>query len=679
MKIESPSRFILLTIIFVLIILGLGVTVTSKKVRPEEIRSFITKELEENFPNAIVKTSSVDFTLGITSIITINGLDLMLKKPRNFPLLHIDRLDFKIPFAALIFGNGKIEINARYPMIHLIKDKEFFNWSMATQDLVAKENKTQIPSIFKTTEININFSDIEIVQKVNNSNIRQQKIEKIILKDFGFNGPIAFEVLSKKISLGDEEHLTSLDLLIIGEMALTKKLFGGDISLNTSSTFTNIESKLLISKMVKSLMIESKLDYRKDHGFQGSVNISNEEMKMLSSKIKIKDSKIILSELNLDLNLKEVKNCIDPKFAKHIAVNSKENLNVQGDLEIGTTTVANLKFKSMVPITLNLGGNAFATNISGEVTSKSFLLNGTSQLGEGKFNFKVESSANSEKIFTNESFNTTIFSLTDLDLKSNGPLSIFDGVGGENLISFVWDYFEKINFPLKNKLVLTNVKINENLVDGEIDILTSAKGIIFKSNKFKIDKSDFKFNVAKLLVSDISNISLDVNFDRVKIDDLAKLIVETKSFGVSGLASGSIKGDIQNESYSLDTAFKITSGVFFKFDIDSILDTLIISKNKPEKTNWSFFKDGYFEQLNMKLFISQSKINLSQFEIFSKDNESEIQAKGYISFAQDTSNSLKLNFKSKRSDYLNINGVSNIKKALSLKLGGAGFDFLIQN
>lgn len=673
MKMESPSRFILLTLIFILVLLGVGISIASKKVRPEEIRAFITHELESQFPNATIKTSSVDFSLGVNSVVSINGLDIMLKKPRNFPLLHIDRLDFKIPFVALIFGGGKIDISARYPMIHLIKDGDFVNWSMARAN-VKKSKKILIPEIFKSSEINLSLSDIELVQKINSTSIRQQKIEKLVFKDLGIENPIAFEIFSKKISFGEEDKLTTLDLLLIGELEFTKEFLDGKISVKTSSSLTNIESKQFFKKIAKTLTIESNFDFENDSGIDGNINVLNEEMKILSSHFNYNKSRLVLTELKSEILIKDLVGNLSSKFQKLFNLNNRELIKISGLVEVGEEIKSNLSLITSESIVLRIGKTQYSTDFEGKIDDDGIVIKAKSSLDDGKIIAEIKSTGKIDSLFSKNSSNSLSLVMTDLafdQIEVSNLISLDENEPGK--LSQLGEYLFDIGFNLNLKLKVENMKLDANTLSGDVNILKTNIGYVVKSPKFRINKGDVKFSFSQIISENVDKLSIDINLDKINSEDFGKIFNDFSVFEITGIMSGSIKGDIQKGSYAIDTNLKYQKGFFNKFSLDNVL-----AKGDEVPSDFSLFKDGKFEFLNLSFSTSINKILVNNFEFKTANNESSLSGKGFLAFEIDQENEVNILLKTKLNELSKLKFLNTSKKSAQLKVRGAGFDFKIQ-
>ncbi|EQC43376.1 AsmA protein [Bacteriovorax sp. Seq25_V] len=678
MKTKSPLKIIFIAFISFTIILSGAIFYASKKLKPEELKHIMVGQLESAFPNSIVKTSSVDFSLGLTSVLNIHGVDITLKKPRAFPLLQLDNLRLEIPFWAILFGGGKIELVANSPKVNYIEFDKTSNWVYAMTAKNAKvttkkvENTKKddngsveeesselvIPGFIAASELNIKVQNLELDYKLADKSSGQINVEKLLLKDVGVKSTTAFELKSALDLLKGTPNHTKLDLLIIGESHLFNYIKNKELEVKSQVILSNIENSLVL-RPIKKISLNSSMHLKKDKSILVDFVTSLEEKQILKGKFESNKGASRVKDLELNLVIRDILDLVIAADKLPLLLNGGEQFEMKGEVELGENLIPNIDFNTIKTIKVKKDNIVADVSVSGTLKKSGLRANVDVDVFSGKVsamtslstNWKSESFAKLAPIDINivardmkidpTSFMANASEDTNVHKKNGTKAEVAEKnkAGPQKIVL--------LPVPVKVKTQFSNILIGTAKLTGVIDVVGAQKGINISSSNLRLDEGQIDLG-ANVTISgkDLKN-SFDLKLNRLNLHSLVGMIPKGILDTLSGEVSGEIKGHAIGEKYFANVAVKLNQGKLEKINIGQYVDGFIekLGPLKDKIDADSLKVNGEFSTLSFKGTFDNSRHQVTSSEFIDKGHKINFQSSGNIYLTGNKKSSLDVKLK----------------------------------
>jgi len=675
-KTKSPLKIIFIAFLAFTIVLSGAIFYASKKLKPDELKQIMVTQLEAAFPNSIVKTSSVDFSLGLTSVLNIHGVDITLKKPRAFPLLKLDNLRLEIPFWAILFGGGKIELVANSPKVNYIEFDKTSNWVFAMSG--KKENidvKTQtksdtavkkadeednlvIPGFIAASELNIKVQNLELEYKLADKSSGQVNVEKLLLKDVGVKSTTAFELKSALDLLKGTTNHTKLELLVIGESHLFNYIKNKELEIKSQVILSNIENSHAL-RPIKNLSMNSTLHLKKDKSIQVDFVSSLEEKQILKGRFENKQGISKIKDIELSFIIKDLLELVVALDQIPVLFSGNEQFELNGDVVLGENIQPNFDFKTTKQLKVKQNSISVDIGLSGSVRKNGLTANVDIDAFSGKVNAKAFLNTNwKPESFSNLS--PVDISVIARDMKIDpSKLMVSDSAAknNENTETKERDKTKKeknvaikptiIPVPMKVKVQLENILLGEAKLSGDLDIVGAQKGIKVTSNNIKLDDGKIDMGATISVVGkDLKN-SFDLKLVKLNLSSLASLLPKGLLEAISGEANGEVKGHTIGDKYFANISMKLFNGRLDKVNVgqfvEGLIDKLGPLKDKVDPNKLKI--NGEFSSFVFKGAFDNSRHQITSSEFIDKGHKVNLQSSGNIYLLGGKQSALDLNLK----------------------------------
>ncbi len=244
------SKNKIVVLIFSLVLVGLtGLYFYAQSViEPKEIKETITSKLEQALPGAAVSLGDLKVSYGPSIVLTIEGMDILLKKQvmKKRDLLQIKRANIRLPLVSLLTGGGNLEVNLEEPelFLHRKKDKlgnwkQAFNKEFEDKNAITKNRPLSnsqniiLPAFLINSTVAFRLRDLKVYYDIDDK-VGVWRSSKFIIKNLGLNSNAAFEVQSNFKRVAEEKEKFSFDLTMIGSLEFSKYLKTGELNINSN-------------------------------------------------------------------------------------------------------------------------------------------------------------------------------------------------------------------------------------------------------------------------------------------------------------------------------------------------------------------------------------------------------------------------------------------------------------
>ena len=683
-KTKSPLKIILITAFVLIVILGGGLFVASKKLKPEEMKKMMITQLETAIPNSKVKTTALDFSLGFNSSVDIKGVDITYAGKRSYPLVSIETLKLKIPLWSLIFGGGKVEVVLDSPKVNYIEFRKGSNWERALEQnkkrktvrsnkssnkpkkntkpntAENKEDSVLIPSLFASSEINISVLNLNLDYSLRDKTNGKIEVEKFLLKDVGVKSTTAFELKSKLDVLKNTPNHTKMNLLLIGESNLYDWFDKNEVTLNTKLILQNIKNPAL-RKEVSKVALNSKIKYSKAGALSVVYTIMLEESEISKGVVEGQKGAIVLKDLEISLGLKDVASyVIDPSVIP-ITLSGEEKLSLKGKVNLGKKVTPTLKFNIKPALTIKQGNIEVKSLLSGETTRNGLILNLENELLSGHANIDTHIKTN----WTPESFKKMkpiIMNVDVRDLKVTPEIFAQEQNTAKNDKTKEDSNSKNINNKKDKKtkaspvtaLAAVPLRANVNIENVDLAGAKLAGGINLKVGKTsaKLSTSGLVLDKGEITVRDSIRISrgllrhdFEASLLNVDLSSLNGFVPKGAIEGLSGSNTGKVSGHLLGEKYFAKANFKLSDGKLSKINLENYVSGLIdklgsIGKKVPTK---KLKINGEFKTLQLKGSFDNKRHSFEKVLFKAKDNKVIISGAGNVYPLGPKNSQLKVN------------------------------------
>ncbi|WP_412470417.1 MULTISPECIES: hypothetical protein [unclassified Halobacteriovorax] len=608
MKTKSPLKIIFLFLAFLIVFSAIILIVAKRNLKPDAIRQAFTTQLQKTLPNAEVLTQSLDYSLGLNSKVNIRGVDILYPHGgRKLPLCSFENLQIEIPFWTMLMGYGTISVNIDNPKVSYIEFKKGSNWenSFASKAVVSfeQEDKKSIKkkeesedngpglavlSFFSDASLNFNVTNINANYALRDSGFGEVKIEKLALRDIGFNTTSVFELKSHFILSKGKTNETSFDLLIIGETVLDRWLEEKKLNFNAEVDINNIKSNLIV-KPLKKFSVKMDGDIEKKL-MSSKVVVALEEHQFMKSKLDYDLEKGILKlhNINLESNLENIVSYF-VNVADYGVKIKDGNLRVEGSITSKneklfpslTTTVDSNLVALGIPVNVNVKNNLNSKQIRSAIELK--LLEGIVKVGQStpfvlgvdRFDYLKTSTVN---LHLQDIQIPTEIKEKMPEHKTVRDVEVKDENTDIDISSTSGEVFS--NYPVKSKIKFSNVILGESPINGQLGISVNRKKLSISTNRLKLGTAPLNLNLESEIHKKGKTTELKASFTDVDIVSAALFIPKGIVKSVEGKASGNLDGKMIGKEYDFNVALNIKEAKLHKINLGKVVGNLFQKLDK---------------------------------------------------------------------------------------------------
>lgn len=662
--------------------------VVSQKINTEDLKKMIETKVEEALPGTDVSIEELSYRLGTQATVTISKLDIKSLAPfkGKKELFSVNQVYLNIPFGAILFGGGTIDLEIDSPEVLLVTAEETSNWQKVMKKTeespeatpsteVKKESKTELPSFIANSKINLRFSNISL-KLIDAKKESSFLVEKILVKNFGISSKSAFEVASKLSFSLSEKEIVKSEILVIGQFDTQAFFESGKINASLvvdikdieypSPLFTipNIHGDMSINLVEETLSFEAK--FKGANLFDFDMNASNTEKELNVSDIKF----------NIDLD-KMGQFIKDETLLKMISFNGSV-FRLTGGLTLDKAKdliVPKLRFETTKPILIKEKGLTVSNSLKGDLSNTDLKASLKTELLGGLILSSVNMVLDLSDVKKGGELLNTIFistkgsnlritrKLVDELVYQDKPNAKPVPVEAENAP------VAEVNFPELPKVNITLDFSPIFLDDESVDI----KGKMF-TRKNEFGTKDFTLKVGKGLgYLDVNGriqpkkLTSQVDFKMTSLNLLSINTLLPKFISqFEGIFNGSVKGSVtKTKELSYNMAFNVSArdGELKNLNLASFItpyiDKISFLKGKIQEKDLNV--TDRFKLMETQGTISENLLDLTRFNFVSEGKSVDIKANGKVYLVDSGSSRIYADIKDK-SGKLNkaINGVDTL-------------------
>lgn len=682
--------------IFAIVVVAMGILfyVISQKINTDELKKIIEVKIEENLPGTDVRIENLSYRLGTQATLIVSKVELKLLEPfaGQEKLFSVDQLYLNIPFGAILFGGGTIDLEVEQPQFLLSLKGEKNNWdkiiqASSTDDKKEEtkdsqsDSKVELPKFISNSKVNLRFFDVNL-KLFDNGKQSSFVIEKVLIKNFGLKSKSAFEVASKiNYALSDNEVFMS-KILLIGQF-------------DTEAFFSDGKLQSSIVMDVKDIVVpNSPMKVPNIHG-EVDVEMIKDDIKA-EAKMKVGDLLKVDFNVNGDKDIIKMSNLIAEVSVKKLKEGLKDNpalvsleannslMKVTGGLTFNRakkTIVPKFIFETTEAITLKQNGIAIVNSFKGDYTNTDFRGSLKSELLGGLILTSFNMVLDLNKMEQQPPLSNTIF----VNVKGSNARLTRDKVqailassasptAAETAAEVPAEPVEFPELPKINlNLDLAPLFLDEESVALKGKFFTRPKEFGSQGIDLKVGNGSGSLSMSGRVTK--TNLSTDLkmnmkNFNLKSINTFLPKIVS----GVSGQFNGSFNGKInKGKELSYDLKYNMTAkdGELKNLNLSSFvlpyLDKIPGLKGKVGEKDLNM--TDRFELMEAQGSITDKFLDLSRFYFKTAGSSADIKANGKVYMTENGSSRVYAELIDK-SGKLNkaLNGV----KTLPILLEGKG-------
>lgn len=618
MEKTKKVTFIVFPLIFLAMVAGFGFAI-NKRVNKDTLSKEIQENLSLILENSQVIPGAVTTSIGLNISVNIAGLKVLDAKTKQ-TYLDLKKLEISTPWSSLFWAG----VPVRFKIDGLeINYNEKFKSVISSEKLQERATYRNILG-FSTFHKESKF-DFEINTLSFNGIKQSFRIDQLKVKNFRWDSYTAYEVngkMSKKV-LGRQ---FSANLRTVGEINLNETVRYG--KLNTKSVLS-ISNFQIDEKSVGATNLNGSLELMTDEAqyLVGKVSFKGDDY--FNSEIKFSDNGAVeLRNLDANVSLGTLQHMgLVQKIPSGV---SNSMLALKGNLNFGKKNIEalDLKFNTVSPIELNLGGINFFSNFNGywDVDRAGIEMKGRFSEGQLQTNVKF---SKVDSIGRLSQFKPRVIDvkLFNVDLRS---MSLKKKT-----------FFPSVKALLKNKdwnrsIEIINVEVDKCSFGSDIlnakatfnKVLENYVSEDFMMTFGKSGKLDGQFKVSQ------HRISGSLGFEKFNIKGLTSFLPNAES-EIGGIYQGAIVGSYNFppvKTRSISVNMEVFEADLSKFRVvDRISE--FVSKIAPE--SMSTTKSGKINYVKLMSNIGDKTILIDELVLKEERNQYEISANGRVSILKE--------------------------------------------
>lgn len=639
---------ILIVLAVILALFGAALYWVDSKIDKNEVSSLIVQKIESTLVGTKAEISDLNYNLGFSLNFEIAKLSIKDKKSKKL-IIGINQASVDMNVLAILFGSGKIDININSPLLNISKDSNgelsLKKYIKVTQNKESKqkpiknqknqETKIEVPSFIEKSSLNFKLTNLE----VNYTEIKTStfKVDKILIKDLGFDKTTAYEFVSSIDYKIDEINDINFKVLLFGELSLKDIISNKSFRLNSYLYVKDLRSSLLKSKLDD---VETKIDFKLDENSNITALVSSKSKELIDLNISARSNKD-----NLFIDIKK----LDLKLAKIIELVDIEGVNVNKSMisTIGTVESnfsfsklnPDLHMKLSGPITLNkMNKSHKISSLSLDLVMDTLSVKASANIMEGDFTISSETkvdllkSPNSveslNKISSRVIFNNGV--IPKEWLKAN--LNIKDGPATKEVQSK-----PSVNTNTSMKLPLTETQVVVNNLKMGTSTLSSKGKIKTFSNKvqsdgFAIDLDESKTSATfSVSLNEIVETKFNLTSQKLNLLSFKALLPENLE-QLTGIIDIKTSGKVSlsdKMDYSISGIVNAKDGSLKGLNLRDIINSFVgkLSKYLPKK---DLKLSEEYEMLNLNFLAKPTNILINNLKVIGKNKSLDLELKGNI-------------------------------------------------
>lgn len=620
---NKNMKIIITLVIVLLTAIGSAIFFISSKINPEAIKSAAIDYVEKTFPELDASIGFIEYNLGASVTIEMNSI-LIKEKKSQYTFLEIGRLTVKVPLISILTSKGKADFTAYKSEIYLVGSQNTSNLSKILQGYSRKSEKS-IPSFLKKSRINLHIKGLAVHSSRDNGQ-PTTNIQKILMKDINLKRSTAYEFSTEVQYVLSKDKELSTQLQLVGEIDLKKFLKTAKLTSTSAISFTNNKLTGLSADIPDA---KGRLDYSFAGAFNADLSLSFEGGGSFKSKIMIQKEELTISELEANLNPKDLIELVYPDLTQGMSFN-KGRLILNGKVNYD---LVNKVLTSELEILLNKvlefktgSGIAISSNISGKVVGNelSLMMNGQALEGDISADLKTKIMP----IVGNA--NSSTLNPVHLNVK------LSDAVVPRSAIEEIFrkkstPSAQEENFP---KLLIDfeadGLKMNSLVGSFKATFEVNGDRILVHESELVHDSGSVNITLKKL---GSSSSEAHGNISNMKLEYIEHFLPKAVS-GTTGVLSGDIKGVIDyidNTKSHFSATLISKKGELAGGSLATYLSSLTnLYPQSAEITN-------NYETMTLKLKQQDQQLEVLELNFIAPQNISNLKLKGIIELVENIS------------------------------------------
>jgi len=638
------------------------------KISPDELKVFLVRTIEKNFPETKADFEKVKYSLGFNANFTIEKFSLQNKSDKR-ELFQAENLRIKIPIWSMIVEGGTIDLFIDNAKLVFESDKGISNWerslslppesksSFAILGVKSKEDLMAInardiisvPTYLVNSQINIHLKDMGVSYKIEGRKKGEFLISKLLIKNFNFKTNTAFEIVSKLNLKISENQTISFDVLVIGQFNLGEYLKDGEMQTIEVIHFDNMK---LVEKniLIPGIRMELNATLSKSQPLQGFYNLIAGQ-NSLSSRFKMEKKQLSFEAMDASFEIAEIFNIF------HVSIKGldvgESHLTLKGDLSVSQDGELHPKFTFALSRELEykflLG--LLTLDFHGEVSSEKSMLHTKSNIQGGVIDTSTVAVFNLKKLLNLKSddikFDSHLFArglkFSKIDFQK--ILSQIKMIKIEEQKSEPSSNNEMHKIDLKDsRKIIPFVKLSLDSKDVMIDgktvrihgKLASAPGHL-KLGGLNIDTQDGSLNASAEVF--FKQQEKEHAIFKVLLRSFDGEILSIFLAGLNKISSGKISGEV-NGNLEFDHAIQYVAKVDINAENGRVGENYIGNYFKEVKLGVPSLRHAFehfdsnssqdFSYLGLKCKITQSEILIKKIEMHGANENFKLTGKGRL-------------------------------------------------
>lgn len=203
-------------------------------INQKNLNTKISQKIQKVFPDTEVVIGNIHSRIGANISFEMETLDISLEmEGKKSKILELKNVSFQTSLWSFLIGEGKVRITIDSPRIFYIHNSETSNIgrlfrNLNPDGLRVTDEDAFIFSFLSESKVDLKILNLDVFHKemndlfkdvLGNDEWKHFILEKLIVKDFFVDGPMAYEVDSKiNYNFNEMEH--SFQALIVGEVNL---------------------------------------------------------------------------------------------------------------------------------------------------------------------------------------------------------------------------------------------------------------------------------------------------------------------------------------------------------------------------------------------------------------------------------------------------------------------------
>lgn len=624
-------------LVIIVVLFGTSLFIVSSKINPTELKKYITHVVQENFVDVETKIKEINYSVGTSINIEINGFHLISKLDRS-QLLNMEKIIIRAPLASVLTSGSIVDIKALSPKVFIRSHNGANNWQSAINSKSkngSSEKIIQIPSFISRSKLNYRFENIHLMLDAGKEKRTKHIIDKILIKNAQLEKSTAFEIKSKiKLTLTAEKELSS-NLQVIGEMYLIDFIEKNSFNASTSLKLTQNKVKGVVKEIPD---VKGKLKFEGGiESFKGLINLDFKNHLFLEATISKKNHHLNLTKFLVNMKNERISSFLtgrSAKFFEPIDWNKSET-EVEGQLDIDLKTFS-VKPQLVYGLNRSIAVQTLGMklDLEGEWDNKELKLNGEGDFLKG--DIEVESKIKFKDLYLNKAIEQegmVVISLEGEGQKIDPTVVRKKLWMSKNDQEQAASELESKSLPFlnyKSHFSFKNINLNNKPLSLTIDF-DQINGYLTGKAQVRNEKGKMALDFKKEAHVITGKGSLK-EFDAALFENL---LVRNSHLNITGLYNGSFSFNYSKASFDFKVDLKSNNSQLSAFKLQQQLIEEIQKTNipKPNEKIEIFDKESSFS--HVRISKKGNKVKLPKVTLANKKRKESFSFKGEALLTQD--------------------------------------------